>query len=86
MHQSIPAAPSSPLRPPAGPDPWLISIFCLGWQILGSGDSCAVKYPEVGTKKRANAPSSINTATFFIDRTIESCYFTHFNVQYFVLQ
>ena len=40
------------------------------------------KFPEVGTlelsnplgwgqKKRANAPSSINSATFFIDRTVE---------------
>ena len=25
------------------------------------------KFPGVGTKKRANAPSSVNTATFFID-------------------
>ena len=49
-----------------------ISIFCLGWQIPGGGDSWAVKSPGVRTKKlRANALSSVNSATFFSDRTVE---------------
>ena len=53
------------------------------------------KFPGVGTlelsnplgwgrKKRANAPSSVNTATFFIDHTVEECHFKHFNVRFFV--
>ena len=49
------------------------------------------KFPGVGTlelsgwgrKKRANAPSSVNTATFFIDRTVKECHFKHFNVRFF---
>ena len=36
-----------------------------------------------GRKKRANAPSSVNTATFFIDRTVKECHFKHFNVRFF---
>ena len=53
------------------------------------------KFPGVGTlelsnplgwgrKKRANAPSSVNTTTFFIDTTVEQCHFKHFNVRFFV--
>ena len=40
MHQSIPAAPSSP-PPPPSPQANLraLAFFCLGWQILGGGDS-----------------------------------------------
>ena len=40
--------------------------------------------PGWGRKKRANAPSFVNTATFFVDRTIEECHFKHFNVRFFV--
>ena len=40
--------------------------------------------PERGQKKRANAPSSVNTARFFIDRTVEWCRFKQFNVRFFV--
>ena len=68
MHQSIPPAPTSP------PPGWLpgIGIFLhwmansQGWGLL----SCQI--PRGGDeKKRANAPSSVNTATFFIDSTVE---------------
>ena len=31
------------------------------------------------------APSSVNTATFFSDCTVEYCRFKHFNVRFFVL-
>ena len=55
MHQSIPAV-SSP-SPPPRPSGVSIFFFCLRWQIPGGGDK----------KKRANAPSSVNVATFFID-------------------
>ena len=34
--------------------------------------------------QRRVTPSSINTATFFIDRTVEQCHFKHFNVRFFV--
>ena len=57
----------------------LTFFFCVGWQIPGDGDYL----PRWGGKKRANAPSSDNTATFFIDRTVEQCHFQHFNVQFF---
>ena len=40
--------------------------------------------PGWGREKRANAPSSTSTATFFIDRTVEYCRFKHFNVRFFV--
>ena len=40
--------------------------------------------PGWGRKKRANSPSSVYTATFFIDRTVERCHFKHFNVRFFV--
>ena len=33
-----------------------ISIFCLGWQIPGGGDSWAVKSPGVRTKKEGKCP------------------------------
>ena len=81
MHQSIPPAPS----PPSPPDwPPGISIFCLGWQIPGVGTLELSNPPGWGRKKRANAPSSVNTATFFIDRTVKYCHFKHFNARFFV--
>ena len=40
--------------------------------------------PRWGRKKRANAPFSVNTATFFIDRKVEKCHFKHFNARFFV--
>ena len=57
---------NSRLRP-APPSTGINVFFCVGWQIPGDGD-----YPlQWGGKKRANAPSSDNTATFFNDRTVE---------------
>ena len=57
MHQSIPAAPSPhpPLLPRADPRA-LAFFFCLRWQIPGGGDSWAVKFPELGTKKEGKCP------------------------------
>ena len=54
MHQSIPPTPSPPPLPRA--DPRELAFFCLGWQILGGGDSWAVKSPGVGTKKESKCP------------------------------
>ena len=52
---------------PAPPPPGISVFFCVGWQIPGDGDYP----PRWGGKKRANAPSSDNTATFFNDRTVK---------------
>ena len=71
MHQSIPATPS-PSPPPA--DPRALAFFF----VLDG------KFPGMGTQKGANAPSSVSTATFLIDRTVEQCHFKHFNVRFFV--
>ena len=35
-------------------------------------------------KKKVKAPSFVNTATFFIDHTVEYCHFKHFNLRFFV--
>ena len=40
--------------------------------------------PRCGRKRRANAPPSVNTATFFIHRTVEQCRFKQFDVRFFV--
>ena len=85
MHQSIPAAPSTP-SPRAHPRE-LVFFFRLGWQIPGVGTLELSNPPGWGRKKRANVLSSVNTATFFIDAvdgTVESCHFKHFNVRFFV--
>ena len=47
--------PAAPIPPPPG-----VGIF---FALDG-------KFPGVGTLELANAPSSVNTATFFIDRTV----------------
>ena len=60
------AKPPHPL--PAG---GIVFFFCLGWQIPGGGALELSNPPGWGRKKRASAPSSVNTATFFIDRTVE---------------
>ena len=69
MYQSIPAAPSTPLSP--GSPPGISLFFALDG-----------KFPGWGRKKRANVLSSVNPATFFIDGTVESCHFRHFNVRF----
>ena len=70
MHQPIPPVPSPPS--PWG-DPQALALFLpwmansQGWGLL----SCQI--PQGGDKKRPrpNAPSSVNTATFFMNRTVE---------------
>ena len=84
MHQSIPAAPNPP-PPFLDLTPVNYHYFSLGWQTPRGGDSRAVKSPGVVMKKEGKyVPSSVNTATFFIDRTIKECHFKHFNVRFFV--
>ena len=83
MHQSIPASPSTPLPP--GSPPGISLFFRLGWQIPGVGTLEMSNPSGWGRKKRANVLSSVNTATFFIDGTVESCHFKHINVRFFVL-
>ena len=57
MHQSIPAAPSTPPCPSSPGWALGINIFiCLGWQIPWGGDSWAVKSPGVGTRKEGKCP------------------------------
>ena len=83
MHQSIPAAPNPP-PPVPWPHPRELALFLpwmansQGWGLL----SCQI--PRGGDKKRGqNIPSSVNTATFFIDRTVKECHFKHLNVRFF---
>ena len=80
MHQSIPPAPCSP-SPRA--DPLGIGIFFLPRKANSPGlGILELSNPQGwGGKKKANAPSSVNTAIFFIDRTVEQC---HPNVRIFV--
>ena len=77
---------------PPGSPPGISISFHLVWPGACSWDG---KFPGEGTlelsnplgwgrKKRANVQSCVNTATFFIDRTVESCHFKHFNVRLFV--
>ena len=56
-----------PDPPPPGADPRALAFFCLGWQIPEGG----TLEPGWRPKKMANAPSSVNAATLFIDRTVE---------------
>ena len=63
MHESIPAA-SSP--PPSGWPPGISIFFALDGKFPGVGILELSNPPGWGRKKRANAPSSVNTATFFI--------------------
>ena len=67
--------PLPPPPPPSEPDPRALALFSprdmensRGW----------------GRKMRANSPSSINTAAFFIDRTFEWCLFKHLTSDFFV--
>ena len=46
-------------------------VFGLDGKFPGVGTLELLNPPRWGRKKRTNAPSSVNTATFFIDRTVE---------------
>ena len=97
MHQSIPPAPSphAPL-PPSWADPRALAFYLpwmansQWWRPLDLSNlvewGCKKRANPVGwgRKKRANATSCVNSATFFIDRTLEQCHFKHFNVRFFV--
>ena len=52
------------------PGIWI--FFALDGKFPGMVETLELSNPRRrGRKKRANAPSSVNTATFFIDRTVE---------------
>ena len=84
LHQSMPAAPSPP-PPPPGLTPVISIFFASDGKFPGVGTLELSNPPGWGRKKRANAPSSVNTATFFIDRTVKWCRFKHFDVRFFGL-
>ena len=77
MHQSIPAAPSP--RPRADPRA-LAFFFALDGKFLGVGTLELPNPLGWGRKKKANAPSFVNTATFFIDTQSNSAVLSIFNV------
>ena len=82
MNQSVPAAPAPHPRAAPGHK----HFFCLAWQITGGWRLLSCPIPWGGKKKkRANAPASINTATFFIDLTVEWYHFKHFNVRFVLI-
>ena len=66
MHQSIQLRPAPPLGLALGIS---IFFFALNCNFPGVGTLELSKTPGWGLKKRASAPFSVNTATFFIDRT-----------------
>ena len=84
MQQSIPAVPSASLPPPPPVDPRSLAFWMANSRRWLGGTFELPNPPGWGRKKRANATSSVNTATFFIDCTVEECHFKHFNVQFFV--
>ena len=70
MHQSIPPAPSPPPPPPPPPaDPRAMAF--LDAKFPGVGTFELSNSPGWGRKKRTNSLSSVNTATFFIDCTVD---------------
>ena len=84
MHQSIPPVPSPPPPPPPpGWPPGISFCFALDGKFPRVGTLELSNPPGWGRKKRAD-PSSVSTATFFIDRTVEWCHFKHFQVRFFV--
>ena len=64
MHQSIPTAPITPRS-------LAFFFFALDGKFPGVGTPKLSNPPGWGRKKRANARSSVNTETFFIDCTVE---------------
>ena len=57
--------------PPPGWPPGISIFFALDGKFPGVGTLELSNPPGWWRKKRANAPSSVNTATFFIDRTVK---------------
>ena len=83
VNSSCALNPHPPL--PSGLTPAHQHFFALDGKFPGMGTIELSNPPRWGRKKWAKAPSSVNTATFFIDCTIEQCRFKHFNVRLFVL-
>ena len=57
--------------PPRADPRELAFFFALDGKFPGVGTLELASPPGWGRKKRANAPSSVNSATFFIDRTVQ---------------
>ena len=57
--------------PPPGSPPGISIAFALDGKFPGVRTLELANPPGWGRKKRANAPSSVNSATFFIDRTVQ---------------
>ena len=72
VYASVNSTCTQPPPPPGGADPQALAcFFALDGKFLGVGTLELSNPPGWGRKKRANAPSSVNTATFFIDRTVK---------------
>ena len=56
---------------PPGLTPGNSHFFALDGKFPGVGTLELANPPGWGRKKRANAPSSVNSATFIIDRTVQ---------------
>ena len=70
---SVNSTCAQPPPPPPGLTPGeLAFFFALDGKFPGVGILELANPPGQGRKKRANAPSSVNSATFFIDRTLNS--------------
>ena len=85
LRSSFASVNSSCAQPPPSPatPPGISIFFALDGKFPGVGTLELSNPPVWGRKKRANAPSSVKTAKFFIDRTVEKCHLKHFNVRFF---
>ena len=57
--------PAAPSIPPPGWPPGINNFLALDGKFPGVGTPELSNHPRWGLKKRANSPSSVNTATFF---------------------
>ena len=70
MHQSIPTTLSPPPPPPLGWPPGIGIFLALDGKFPEVGTLELSNPPGWGRKTTANAPSSVDTATFLIDLTV----------------
>ena len=86
MHWSMLAAPSAPPSPPLHLGLTPVHLPACRRLLFPSLFSPRDMANSRGwrRKMRANSPSSINTAAFFIDRTFEWCLFKHLTSDFFV--
>ena len=72
---SVNSSCAQPHLPPPSWPPGISIFFALDGKIPGVGTLELSNPPGCGRKKRENVKSSVNTATFFIDRTVELYHF-----------